>query len=319
MAGRSSEDLGACADAVARAVKGMDDLPESGPVFECLETALRSVRVNLRGTPCATFALETALLDLVSQRRGVSVAHCARRADGPIVVALPTNGVLRCGQRTGAMRDARNLVARGIRVIKWKWTPSECSVAALSDVLRAVRGECGQDVRFRIDANGAMSVDDARRAMDTLANTGLEYFEQPVRSADLSRLGECAVPWAADEALEDSQVAESVLALPGCAVAVLKPQFLGWSRAWDIASFARGLGRAVVVGHAFDGPVGLASACELALALPGIDRASGLDRHALLDAPPSIRVPQSSGDGFVRPSTMPGLGLSAADRSALRG
>ena len=62
--------------------------------------------------------------------------------------------------------------------------------------------------------------------------------------------------------------------------------------------------------HLFDGPVALAAACELALALPpdGL-LPCGLDPHDGLVAFPAVDVPRLRHAGLVSPTSRPGLAL----------
>ena len=97
------------------------------------------------------------------------------------------------------------------------------------------------------------------------------------------------VPVALDESLQggDSLVT-SLLEAGVCQALVLKPMALGGIlRCLHLARLAARHGVGVVVTHLFDGPVALAAATELALALPGRVLACGLDLHPGLGSGPS--------------------------------
>jgi L-alanine-DL-glutamate epimerase-like enolase superfamily enzyme len=67
-----------------------------------------------------------------------------------------------------------------------------------------------------------------------------------------------------------------------------------------------------VVTHCFEGPVALAAASALALALPNdhpSPLACGLDRHAALDAWPELPLPMLT-DASVQLLDTPGLGIA---------
>jgi L-alanine-DL-glutamate epimerase-like enolase superfamily enzyme len=68
------------------------------------------------------------------------------------------------------------------------------------------------------------------------------------------------------------------------------------------------MGLGVVVTHLFDGPIAMAAACELALALPKT-LACGLDVHDGLTAWPPCDVPQRRNDCLVSPNSTSGLGV----------
>ncbi len=127
----------------------------------------------------------------------------------------------------------------------------------------------------------------------------------------LSELGPTATPIALDESLQrlTGDQVERLAAHAHVAALVLKPTTLGGisgCRVW--AARARAIDAAVTVTHCFEGPVALAAACELALALGGAS-AAGLDRHAALAAYPAADVVQLRARD-VAPSDRPGLGLA---------
>ncbi len=140
--------------------------------------------------------MEVALLDLWAQRRGVSVAalvgHDAER--------------VACNAQPGALVDedieerCAAAVARGFRVLKLK--AGAVDFTEERKVLVDLRARF-PEVTWRLDANGAWTLDDARRRLDALADMGVAYVEQPCAGAEVFSLGERAVPWAADEALID--------------------------------------------------------------------------------------------------------------------
>ncbi len=121
----------------------------------------------------------------------------------------------------------------------------------------------------------------------------------------------CPVPIAVDESLHGPHpeaLLEALLRAKRCSVVVLKPAALGGAlRCIALARLARHHGAAVVVSHLFDGPVALAAAAELALALGG-SRAAGLALHGGLSAFPAARFPAFA-PGCLVPHARPGLGV----------
>ncbi len=255
--------------------------------------------------PAARFAMETALLDLAARRRNISISSLL--AGAAVRSAVPRSGLLAgADDREGA----RKLVAAGLRTLKVKVgvRPFEDERARL----RRLRQELGPDVALRLDAGGAWEVETARERLALLATeVAPELCEEPVEGEGMVRLGRAAIPWAADESLAIPGLADRLLASPGCGAVILKPAFLGGLfPALDLARRAASRGVAAVVTHFFDGPVGLAAACELALALPGtVLLPSGLEPHPGLAAWPKVAVPQLREPGLVVPSALPGLGL----------
>ncbi|WP_437681361.1 mandelate racemase/muconate lactonizing enzyme family protein [Sorangium sp. So ce131] len=285
--------------------------PPSGAAARAVERALapspgRGAR--LRGLPAARFALETALLDLVGQRLGLAVSACLGGRRG--YAEVPVNGLLATSAPLPEMLDrARALAARGVRAIKVKLrSRGEDGFARDLEALGALRRE-HPDVELRLDANAAWSLEDAPRRLARLAPLAPRFVEQPVAPELLHHLGACEAPWAADESLAIEGMAERLLEAEGCAAFILKPAVLGLLAAHELGQRAQARGLGAVVTHLFDGPIALAAACELALALPRPPLACGLDAHAGLEAWPRVAIPQLREGGLVCASGQPGLGV----------
>lgn len=313
--GFSPDDAGACERALRATAASLGPVDLAGPGLPAaaVRRALAPLDPALRELPAARFALETALLDLAGQRLGLPLAACL---GGPRPYAdVAVNGlVTAAGDAVALVEAARALAARGLRSVKVKLRArDEAGFAAELAALAALRREVAPPggLEIRLDANGAWTEDEARRRLAALAPIAPRFVEQPVAPALLDRLGPAAVPWAADESLGLPHLPERLLEAPGCVAFVLKPAALGLLRAHEIGCLAQSRGLDVVVTHFFDGPIGLAAACELALGLPRPPLACGLDAHAGLSAWPPLPVPQRRGEALVAPSGRPGLGITA--------
>ena len=257
------------------------------------EDVVASLR-GLEAVPAAAFAVETALLDLLAQRRSCSLARMlgAPPREVPLAALIPPT--------VEAALAAR---ARGIRAFKVKVGSSLDELAALM----AIRRELDEAIELRLDANGCWDVAQARAHLESLVALRPSLVEDPVPAALWPALGPVPVPLAADEAL-GTEHADGVLASPGLRALVLKPARLGGLHAclrW--AKVAADRGFEVVVGHTYDGPVAMAAASALALALPRPPLACGLDRHAAL-AGWAVSAPQILDDRIID-LDRPGLGL----------
>ncbi|MBN1827200.1 MAG: O-succinylbenzoate synthase [Candidatus Eisenbacteria bacterium] len=295
----------------ARALRGACASPPSPlrpdrPVEPQLVTALRDIDP---GAPAARFAIESALLDLAARRAGVSVSRllAGDRAERTI----PLSALLRERDPDRVATEARGAAARGVAALKMKvGVPGRFDEEA--EAFRRAREAAGGAILLRADANGAWSPAEARRKMAVLAETAPEYVEQPVGAEELLRFAGAPVPVAADETLLLPGAAGRLLrgsARERVRVLVLKPTLLGgFTAALRIARSAERAGTRVTVGHALEGPVALAAAAELALALPGEPLPCGLDPHPGLEAWPAGPPPQI-GPAVIRPSGRTGLGV----------
>lgn len=269
--GFSSESLRDCEDALER----IHEMEVSWP--------LQAIPA-LATLPAARFALETAVADLVARRRGCSVAALF----GGSVQKVPLSALISTGN--DMLEAARTALARDVSTLKVKLGVRDFSSEIAS--LIALREALGYGFRLRLDANGSWSIEEARVRLSQLAEAQLdiEFVEQPVAPGQLTSLGICALPWAADESLQDPDEWLELRGAPGCVAWIIKPAAIGFLRARELAKVAAGHGHGVVITHLFDGPIGLAAACELALSGPP-PLACGLDLHAGLAAWPPIDLP----------------------------
>ncbi len=266
-----------------------------------------ALEAELSDLPSARFALETAILDLEGQRRGLAMSALLGASSGAPVAR---SGLV---DSLDPAKSARALIARGLQTLKikvGKGLPEDVASVTL------LRETVGSLISLRLDANGAWSVTQARENLARLAHLGIELVEEPTAGAGLLALGTCAIPWAADESLRDRALAAALLDDPACTVFVLKPQLLGLLRARDLAALAIARGKTVIVTHLFDGPIAMAAACELALSLSVAPLACGLDLHPGLGDENDVDLPHLATRGFIVPSPLPGLGLALIEAAA---
>ncbi len=258
---------------------------------------------------CARFAVEVAVLDLEARRRGVPLRRMLRPRGA--MVPVPVSAYVGAALDAGLAARANDAVARGVGTLKVKLGGTvECFDAEVAAVA-ALRDEVPGAWRLRLDLNGAWTAASAAPArLAALAALDAEFVEQPFTPGSVPSL---PFRWAADESMGVDGDVRAVLragASRGVVAVVLKPAALGLLRAWELASRARAAGLAVVVTHLFDGPIGLAAACELALALPSVG-ACGLDLHAGLAAWPARDVPQRASAAYVVPGAGVGHGIAS--------
>jgi L-alanine-DL-glutamate epimerase-like enolase superfamily enzyme len=274
-----------------------------------LEAALAPWAALLEASPAARFALECALVDLLSRRAGLSAAHWL--ASGHDLQAVPVS-LLLPDDDDDAIAAARAAVAEGFTVLKLKIARSDRSAGQEDALLAALRtavdaAAAGHDaqVLLRLDANGALDPAQAVDRLTALRRHGVELVEEPVAGAALLALPPLPLPWAADESLADPALATALFALPPGrrpAALVLKPAQLGLARCLHLAEAAARHGVGVIVTHSLDGDTGHAAACALASALPMPPWPCGLAPH------PGLRHPSPARPWLPVPAA-PGLGV----------
>lgn len=260
----------------------------------------------LRGA-AAQQSVDFALADLAAQRDGRPLA--AWLAGGlALPASLPTSIYVGSTGDPETFARVEAALARGATALKLKRAdePIERSLSACA----RVRALVGARVGLRLDCNGNGSP----ALGSLLAPLQLELIEEPVAGEALLSLRPAATPVFADESLAVPQRAHALLAHPAIAGVVLKPMLLGLPQTLALAEEAARQGKRALVTHAFEGPVGLAGTCALALALaarlPGTMLAPGLDYHAAVESFEAADVPLlPRGAVHVTPCARAGLGV----------
>jgi o-succinylbenzoate synthase len=210
-----------------------------------------SVAANAAGLSApARCAVTTALDDLLRQAAGNPSGSEAPRY-------ARCNATLVAGEPAAVAADAERWAAAGFSTFKLK-------LGAGDDIgqVRAVRAAIDPMARIRIDANGAWSVEEARRVLEAIEPFDVELVEQPVASLEeMAQLAaDTPIPLAADESVATRAEAEEARELGACTVVGVKLSKVGgWREAEAIKEVMP-----TYLSSALDGPVGIAAAVELA-------------------------------------------------------
>jgi len=285
----------------------LPDLAPGDGLLDDIGEALSAAGLN---APTARFAVETALLDLVGQAAGLPVHALLAAtmpgagADGSRPSAVPLAALL----ARDLLASAAERVGEGYGCLKVKVGRAPAEELAL---LGALRAEVGDGVLLRADANRSLDAEMAPGWLQAAADLGLEFVEEPLPPARLRELLPSPVPIAIDESLEAGSGASGLAAALEAGAyryVVLKLAYHGGAlRCLRLAAEARSLGAQPVVSHLLGGPVALAAAAELALALPP-GPAAGLAPHAGLSMWPALELP-AYGRAEILSHDRPGLGL----------
>ena len=159
------------------------------------------------------------------------------------------------------------------------------------------------EAKIRLDANGALSVDQAFAMCQALSQMPIEYFEQPVATIDelaelkarLSQHG-IDIKLAADESIRKAADPLQVSLKQAADVALLKVQPLGGIT--NCLEIANRINLQPVISSALESSVGIANGLVLAGALPELDLDCGLGTASLL-ATDIVRNPLIPRDGML--------------------
>jgi L-Ala-D/L-Glu epimerase len=250
--------------------------------------------------PAARMGLETAALDLLSRRAGVSAPHWL---GAPSAAAVRLAALLGAASEPALLERARAALEQGYTHLKIKVGAAGLlreEVAAIAGLRDAV----APGVSLRLDANGAWSARELRDAWQVLRRCGLELFEEPGELPE-ALLGD--LPLALDETLQGLtalQVADELRRRRAQAL-VLKPTALGGlAHCFELSQLAEGAGAGAVLSHCFEGSLAFRATAALALALP-VGLAAGLSPHAAL---PVDAVANLIRSGTLHTWSEPGLG-----------
>jgi o-succinylbenzoate synthase len=166
--GLSVDSIPAFEQHVAAAVEKIN----SGSVYD-LPTAYMQIPSSC---PSLVFGVETALLDLQNGGRKVIFDNGFSKGERK----LPINGLIWMGEMDFMMTQINEKISKGFRCIKLKVGgldfDREC------DILHYIRKRYfREDIMIRLDANGALKLDDVLFKLNELAKFNVDSIEQPIR------------------------------------------------------------------------------------------------------------------------------------------
>ncbi|MEW5742506.1 MAG: enolase C-terminal domain-like protein [Myxococcota bacterium] len=254
--------------------------------------------------PVARAALEVACLDALARLDAAPLYQWLEGDDGaasPLEtdVTIP----LLPPERMAAL--AAEWWARGFRALKVKVGKHlEDDLKALGAMVKAT-----PQARFRPDANGGLSVEEALAWLAAARTLGahVDCFEQPCATrAELEEVARRTdVPVIADESVKQASDLEG-LSVDGVNLKIAKSGSL--LRARDVGLLARTRGLKVMVGGMVETRLGMTAAAHLAASLGGADFAD-LDTAFLLTSDPFHGGYVATGAQLALPDA-PGLGIS---------
>ncbi|MDX6625009.1 MAG: o-succinylbenzoate synthase [Solirubrobacterales bacterium] len=232
--------------ALAEVVRELEEATAGGPDEATIEA--RGAKLSAP----ARCALATALYDLRQQADTSPGASEKPRY-------ARCNATLVSGEPAAVAADAERWASAGFTTFKLKLgAPGGDDVGQV----RAVREAIDPMSRIRVDANGAWSVEEAKRVLAAIEPFDVELAEQPV--ATMHELAAVAaqspIPIAADESVVTLIDAERAKQSGACSIVGVKLSKVGGvAAAEEIAAVLP-----TFLSSALDGPVGIAAAVELA-------------------------------------------------------
>lgn len=214
----------------------------------------------------ASWAVECALLDLVSRSRGVPLCQWL---DAGAAASIAVNAV-------AEMDGVAAAIAAGYPVTKMKVGRS----APEEEAAMLHRLALPDGLSLRLDANRAWTWSQASGFLDAVADLPIDSLEEPLRDPSLDSLARLQAGTSIALAIDESLPlfgAEEILARVPVRRLVLKAATGGGLRAgYRLAVRARAAGMTCVVTSALDSAVGVAASAHLAAAAGSPGLAHGL-------------------------------------------
>ena len=290
------------------AVRYLADKLEGMPADD-IAAAMHRAGQYLYGNNGAKAAIEMALFDALGQARGKPVYELlggARR------MRIPALRLIGTGSTEGDIAETGKRLAEGYVAIKIK--VGVASPEADAERARAVCNAITDDgVLICADANQAWTPDEAIRFVRGIADTRIEFFEQPVAAHDVAGMARVAaasrVKIGVDEglhSLDDLRRHHAMNAAHGCSLKTIK---LGGIQAvHDAALLCEELGMKVNLACKI-AEAGIASAglLHLAAAIPEVDWGVSLSSPYLADD--IVAAPIGLSEGHFHVPTGAGLGI----------
>ena len=211
-----------------------------------LEELLIIAKTNLFDTPSGLFAVESAIYDLMSKKKGVSIAKFLNKDS--------TNQI-----KTYDFYFNKRKVSSSSKTIKIK--VSKTNIFKQYDLLKKVSQSIESDCKIILDANEMYDLPKAIRACKTFEEFNIKYIEQPIDKMmfeDLSELRfHTKIPIALDESIDSLEAAEQAIELQSADIFIIKPMRIGsYQIIKKIISLANKNNIQCVLTHSFEGSIG---------------------------------------------------------------
>ena len=221
---------------------------ESDELFSLIE-------VHSQNIPSVRFSLETAIYDILAKEAELPLAkYCNPSAK----TEIPVNGM------TGV-----HFPGDGFSIIKVK--VGFRNIFDEIENMEYLTKSFGEDIQFRLDANGAFDLPKAIRFCKGMEKFNIDYIEQPLPANNLEDLAELTyhteISIAVDESLTDFTSAEKIINEQAAQVFVIKPMASGgFTECEKIIHLAQAETIRTVITSSLETSIGRAACLHLVLA-----------------------------------------------------
>ena len=232
----SFEEAGYCLEGFKLAIRDINE-----PIS--IEELIILSNVHTLTAPSATFAIQTALYDLLSTKNNQSLSNFINSNS---LSSVQSNGIY-------------NLTSiNNYKVIKLK-----CGFRNLYDEIELLESLSTKysNVRFIIDLNQAYDLPKAIRFFKEISKFRIEYIEQPIEKNNFEDLIELSfhseIPIALDESIKSLKSINKALSINCGDVFIIKPQSIGsFANIKKAISLVREGGKIPIITSSLEGSIG---------------------------------------------------------------
>ena len=208
-----------------------------------IEEIMILIKAHTFEAPSANFAIETAIYDILSQQKNITLS---KFLNSDALSQVYVNGVYQLTK------------LNNYSVIKVK-----CGFRNLYDEIELLEGLSAKydNVRFIIDLNQAYDLPKAIRFFKEVSRFKIDYIEQPIEKNNFEDLLELSfhseIPIALDESIKNLQSINKALSINCGDVFIIKPQSIGsFSNIQKAISLVREGGKIPVITSSLEGSIG---------------------------------------------------------------
>ena len=293
----SSDSIGHAFDALQRvSKKDVNKLASLAP-----KELIYAAEQLTMSSPSASFALQSACLDLQAKQRGISIHRLLMELSGlEGACVLPLASWIDQSARTDLMHSALAAYSQGYRTFKIKLVSPSLYIIEQAKKLKTIG-----NVSIRFDANQMLSSSMVREMGERVAEIGAEFLEEPTSIDTMFAWRSFPAPVALDESLcmkEKKREVLNIIDRDFVKALILKPSVLGIHGClyWIHQATMRHMD--IIFSHLLEGPI--AWDMIKSLALMWGSKAQGLGFHMGLEA---WNVPSSYRATTIEIADGPGL------------
>ncbi len=222
------------------------------------------IKKNINGNRFAKCAIQTALLDIQTQRLGVPLSEVL---GGRIRNSVPVLWVLASGDTTKDIAEAEQMIqAKRHNIFKLKI--GSRSVQADVEHVLAIKHALGADISVRVDVNRAWSELEAIKGIQALQDGGIDLIEQPCAIENIDAMQRLTqrfdIAIMADESLMGPESAYRLAKRNAASVFAVKvAQSGGLVEACEVGNIAKLAGIDLYGGTMLEGPVGTIASAQV--------------------------------------------------------